>query len=253
MSQEQTIYGPHAVLAALARETAQITVVWIDVTRKDARTASLIQLAHKNGISVQPMKRADLNNLVPGAKHQGVVALCRVLPVYVESDIPIIIAKQDTPLLLILDGVQDPHNLGACLRCADGAGVCAVIAPKDRAVTLTATVHKVAAGAAEHIPFITVTNLARTMRMLKQAGIWLVGAVDDAAGNIYGVDLQGPVALVMGGEGKGLRRLTRELCDYLVSIPMAGVISSLNVSVATGICLYEVVRQRNQSAVAILN
>jgi len=153
---------------------------------------------------------------------------------------------QEPPFLLILDGVQDPHNLGACLRSADAAGVHAVIAPKDRAAPLTDTVRKVACGAAEHLPFVTLTNLARTLKRLKQAGLWLVGTADDAEQSLYEVDLKGPLALVMGAEGKGLRRLTRESCDFLVHIPMAGSVECLNVSVAAGVCLFEAARQRKK-------
>lgn len=154
---------------------------------------------------------------------------------------------KEPPFLLILDSVQDPHNLGACLRSADAAGVHAVIAPKDRAVTLTDTVRKVACGAAEHLPFVTVTNLARTLNHLKEAGLWLVGTADDAKESLYDVDLTGPLGLVMGAEGQGLRRLTRERCDFLVHIPMAGSVECLNVSVATGVCLFEAVRQRRKA------
>lgn len=155
---------------------------------------------------------------------------------------------KEPPFLLILDGVQDPHNLGACLRSADAAGVHAVIAPKDRAVSLTDTVRKIACGAAEHVPFVTVTNLARTLKELKEAGLWLVGTADGAEQSLYDIDLTGPLALVMGAEGKGLRRLTREHCDFLVHIPMAGSVECLNVSVATGVCLFEAVRQRRRTS-----
>jgi len=153
----------------------------------------------------------------------------------------------EPPFLLVLDGVQDPHNLGACLRSADAAGAHAVIAAKDRAVGLTDTVRRVACGAAEHIPFVVVTNLARTLTHLKEAGLWLVGTVDDARESLYDIDLTGPLALVMGAEGKGLRRLTHERCDFLVRIPMSGSVECLNVSVATGVCLFEAVRQRRKA------
>ena len=155
---------------------------------------------------------------------------------------------QQPPFLLILDGLQDPHNLGACLRSADAAGVHAVIVPKDRAVSLTDTVCKVACGAAEHVPLVTVTNLARTLKQLKELGLWLVGTADDAKQSLYDVDLTGPLALVMGAEGKGLRRLTKEHCDFLVHIPMAGSVECLNVSVAAGVCLFEAVRQRRRNS-----
>jgi len=203
--------------------------------------------AQAGGITVHCVPRAELDALVGGARHQGVVARGTAPPQRSEVDLDAVLAGQTkAAFLLVLDGVQDPHNLGACLRSADAAGVQAVIAPKDRSVSLTPTVRKVASGAAEAVPFIQVTNLARTLRELKQAGIWLVGTAGEAGTSLFEADLAGPLALVMGAEGKGLRRLTRETCDTLVHIPMAGSVASLNVSVATGICLFEAVRQRNR-------
>lgn len=170
------------------------------------------------------------------------------LPALDEGDLARILAEQAEPLLLVLDCIQDPHNLGAILRTADGAGVAAVIAPKDKSVGLTETVRRVSVGAADHVPFVQVTNLARTLRGLQQAGVWLVGTADGAAQSLYQTDLRGGIAIVMGAEGKGLRRLTEELCDFLIYLPMAGRVECLNVSVATGICLYEAVRQRAADA-----
>jgi 23S rRNA (guanosine2251-2'-O)-methyltransferase len=198
--------------------------------------------AERNGISVERVSRAELDKLE--VRHQGVVAQLTHQVEYQEADIETIVRRSANPLLLILDGVTDPHNLGACLRSADSAGVDAVIAPRDRATGLTPVVRKVASGAAEAIPFIQVTNLARTLKTLQEMGVWIVGAAGEADTIIYEQDLSGPIALAMGAEGSGLRRLTREYCDFLVKLPMAGSVSSLNVSVATGICLFEVVRQR---------
>jgi 23S rRNA (guanosine2251-2'-O)-methyltransferase len=188
-----------------------------------------------------PRKRLD--GFYGGGRHQGVVARVEVKSLSHSLD-EILDRVQGPPLLLLLDGVTDPHNLGACLRSADAAGVHAVILPKDRAAGITPVVHKVACGAVQTVPLFTVTNLARTLRLLKEAGIWLYGAAGDAGQDLYASDLQGPIALVLGSEGGGLRRLTRELCDYLVSIPMAGSVASLNVSVATGVLLFEARRQR---------
>ena len=186
---------------------------------------------------------------MPDARHQGVVARCRAVTVWQEDDLDQLLDGLSVPpLLLVLDGVQDPHNLGACLRSADAAGVHAVIAPRDRAVGLTPVVRKVASGAAETVPFIQVTNLARTLRTLKDKGLWTVGADAEGDGDVFSADLRGPTVLVMGAEGQGMRRLTREHCDLLVRIPMQGTVESLNVSVATGICLFEAVRQRGLRA-----
>jgi 23S rRNA (guanosine2251-2'-O)-methyltransferase len=207
----------------------------------------LIQQARKLGISVQFCQRKTLDEKVEGAQHQGVVAKARLSDAGDEHDLKRILDTQTQPFLLILDGITDPHNLGAILRSADAAGVHAVIAPKDRAAKLTAVVRKVACGAAEAVPFIAVTNLARTIRELKDAGVWVLGAAGETETTIYQASLKGPLALAMGAEGDGLRRLTKELCDGLVKIPMFGAVSSLNVSVATGICLYEAVRQRTTS------
>jgi 23S rRNA (guanosine2251-2'-O)-methyltransferase len=189
----------------------------------------------------------QLDKLAGGGKHQGIVAQCQMPQPLNESTLDPMLEYPDHPLLfLVLDGVQDPHNLGACLRTADAAGVDAVIIPRDRAVSLTSTVIKVASGAAYTVPVISVTNLSRTMRYMQDAGVWFVGTDGASSQSLYELELTGSIAIVMGAEGSGLRRLTKEVCDYLVNLPMAGSVESLNVSVATGVCLYEVVRQREQ-------
>jgi len=239
------IIGLHAVQAALKHEPDAIREVWVDAKRQDARLRSVLAMAEQCGIPVHPEARATLDRLSGNARHQGVLAQRKATRVQQEDDLPAILAAAPEPaLLLVLDGVQDPHNLGACLRSADAAGVHAVLAPADRAVGLTPAARKVASGAAETTPFIQVTNLARCLRELQQQGVWLVGAAGEARTRWYEVDLTGPIALVMGAEEKGLRRLTRETCDYLVSIPMAGSVASLNVSVAAGVFLFEARRQR---------
>ena len=185
-----------------------------------------------------------LARAVPGLKHQGVVAQYAAPQNLGEGDLDELLGKVENPLLLVLDGVQDPHNLGACLRSAGAAGVAAVIVPRDRAVGVTAVVRKASAGAADQVPLIRVTNLARTLKTLKDAGVWIVGLAGEAEKSLYEMDLKGPIAIAMGGEGDGLRRLSREHCDYLAKIPMTGIVESLNVSVATGVALFEAVRQR---------
>jgi 23S rRNA (guanosine2251-2'-O)-methyltransferase len=239
------IFGLHAVTAFLERSPQDVLELFILKDREDQRMQPLVQQARRLGISVQFCQRKVLDDKVEGAQHQGIVAKARLKDAGDEKELAEIIQSQNKPFLLILDGVTDPHNLGAILRSADAAGVHAVIAPKDRAAKLNAVVRKVACGAAEAVPFIAVTNLARTIRELKDAGIWVLGAAGETDTAIYQADLKGPLAIAMGAEGDGLRRLTRELCDGLVKIPMFGTVSSLNVSVATGICLFEAVRQRN--------
>lgn len=239
------IYGIHAVQAALQRDASNIIEVMIESGRKDARVQVLLDKVAAQHTEVRRVTGKELDALVPDARHQGVVARCRAVTVWQEDDLdPLLDGLSVAPFLLVLDGVQDPHNLGACLRSADAAGVHAVIAPRDRAVGLTPVVRKVASGAAETVPFIQVTNLARTLRMLKDKGLWTVGADAEGDGDVFSADLRGPTVLVMGAEGQGMRRLTREHCDLLVRIPMQGTVESLNVSVATGICLFEAVRQR---------
>jgi 23S rRNA (guanosine2251-2'-O)-methyltransferase len=244
---ERLISGLHSVRTALQRGVGAVEELWIEERRRDQRIAEIRRLARDAGVPVREVARAELERLVPGSNHQGVVARTRVSAALDESELEALIRGLDQPpFLLILDGVQDPHNLGACLRSADAAGVNAVVTPKDRAVGLTSTVAKVASGAAETLPFIQVTNLARTLRWLQEeAGVWLVGTAGDAEVSLFQADLKGPLGLVMGGEEKGMRRLTREHCDLLVRIPMFGAVESLNVSVAAGVCLFEAVRQRH--------
>jgi len=221
--------------------------LWIEARRRDGRITEIRQLALAAQVPVREVGRGQLERLVPGSNHQGVVARTRVSALRDENALETLLqGLEEPPFLLILDGVQDPHNLGACLRSADAAGIHAVITPRDRAVGLTSTVCKVASGAAETLPFIQVTNLARTLRWLRdEAGVWLVGTAGEAEVSLFQADLKGSLGLVMGGEEKGMRRLTREHCDLLIKIPMFGAVESLNVSVAAGICLFEAVRQRH--------
>ena len=243
---EQLIHGLHAVVAALNHEPEQVRGLWVERQRRDGRMQSLLDQAAGHGVAIHWAERAALDQLSGGARHQGVVARLAVRPRgHDEADLPALLAAADGPaLLLALDGVQDPHNLGACLRSAAAAGVHAVIAPADRAAGLNATVRKVASGAAEIVPFVQVTNLARTLRGLREQGVWLVGAAGEADNSLYEVDFTPPTAIVLGAEEKGLRRLTRKVCDRLARIPMAGGMESLNVSVAAGIFLFEARRQR---------
>lgn len=246
MSKQETVYGLHAVQAVLTSTPERVLSLMVLQGREDKRLKTILQIAKTHGISVQSTARKKLDALVGDENnHQGVVALCRPGEIHDEVFLFELLESLTEPaFLLILDGVTDPHNLGACMRSAEAAGVHAVIAPKDNASGLNPTARKVACGAAEILPFIPVTNLARTMTQLKDKGIWLHGAAGEATISLYNADLKGSVGLVMGAEGEGLRRLTREKCDHLLSIPMSGTVSSLNVSVATGICLFEAVRQR---------
>lgn len=238
------VFGIHAVGALMQRAPQDVLELFVMKDRDDKRMQPLIQQARQHGVSVQFCNRKTLDDMV-GGQHQGIVAKARLQSSGTEADLAAIVAANDKPFILILDGVTDPHNLGAILRSADAAGVHAVVAPKDRSVKLTSVVRKVACGAAESVPFITITNLARTMRELQDAGVWIVGTAGETETLVYDADLKGPLALVLGAEGEGLRRLTRETCDSLVKIPMFGTVSSLNVSVAAGICLFEAVRQRS--------
>jgi 23S rRNA (guanosine2251-2'-O)-methyltransferase len=237
------VYGLHAVTAAIKRNAAGVAEVFVDAGRQDPRIRRLLDAAQSAGVRVHSADAMRLDGLARGSRHQGVVAFVQSQALASSLD-EVLEAVSGPPLLLVLDGVQDPHNLGACLRVADGMGVHAVVAPKDRAVGLSPTVHKVASGAAESVPFVTVTNLARTLRDLKDKGIWVVGTAEAAPASLFDTRLNGPLALVLGAEGEGLRRLTQETCDALVCIPMLGTVESLNVSVAAGICLYEARRQR---------
>lgn len=240
-------YGIHAVMAILKNKPDIIQKLWLQKDRQDARFQEIKALAQQQGKVIQLVSKAELDKLATDHVHQGVIAAIHETPNYTEADLQNLLQNsKQPPLLLILDGVQDPHNVGACLRTANAAGVTAVIVPKDNAAGITAVTRKVASGAAETTPLIQVTNLARTMRFLKEQGIWLYGTSDDAKESLYQTSLTGALGLVMGAEGQGMRRLTQEQCDGMMHIPMLGQVSSLNVSVATGICLFETLRQRQQ-------
>ncbi|MBV6826075.1 23S rRNA (guanosine(2251)-2'-O)-methyltransferase RlmB [Pseudomonas sp. PD9R] len=250
MSQLEKIYGVHAVEALLRHHPKRVKQIWLAEGRSDPRVQTLIGLANENRVPVGNAERRELDAWVEGV-HQGVVADVSPSQVWGEAMLDELLDRTDgAPLLLVLDGVTDPHNLGACLRSADAAGALAVIVPKDKSATLTPTVRKVACGAAEVIPLVAVTNLARTLEKLKQRGLWVVGTAGEAEQSLYQQDMTGPTILIMGAEGSGMRRLTRDLCDYLVHLPMTGSVSSLNVSVATGVCLFEAQRQRSVKAAA---
>src|SRR4051812_43961777 len=243
MSTPKVLFGFHAVGVRLRTAPKSILELYVEATRRDARMRQFLQKAEEAGVRPIEADGLRLARLAGSAGHQGVVARVEALPASASLD-ELLEDLAEPPLLLVLDGVTDPHNLGACLRVADGAGAHAVIAPKDHAVGVNATVAKVASGAAETVPYFMVTNLARTLNELKERNIWCLGLSDEATETLYQSDLKGPTALVMGAEGTGLRQLTRKTCDGLVSIPMLGAVESLNVSVASGICLYEAVRQR---------
>ena len=239
----KVLFGFHAVTVRLKTAPQSITEIHVDASRRDARMRQFVQRVHDAGAKLVETDAERLAGLAGTPRHQGVVA--RVTPLAARHSVDEVLDEvPGAPLLLVLDGVTDPHNLGACLRVADGAGAHAVLAPKDHAVGLNATVAKVASGAAETVPYFMVTNLARTLGELKERNIWCVGTSDDAPGTIYQSDFKRPLALVLGAEGEGMRRLTRETCDVLISIPMFGSVESLNVSVASGVCLYEARRQR---------
>ncbi len=243
MAAQDWVYGIHSVAALLERMPERIAALLIQEGRADQRMQQLLVQAERAGVAVERVSKADLDKQLEG-RHQGVAARLAAGYEYREADIETLLGRSAKPFILVLDGVTDPHNLGACLRSAEAAGVDMVIAPRDNAASLTPVVRKVASGAAEVIPFIQVTNLARTLRSLQEQGVWIVGAAGEADGSLFEQDLTGPIALVLGAEGSGMRRLTREHCDYLVKLPMAGTVSSLNVSVAAGVCLFEAVRQR---------
>jgi 23S rRNA (guanosine2251-2'-O)-methyltransferase len=243
------LFGFHAVKTTLKYDATRIHKLLIIADRKDERIGQVIEMANQLNITIERCNRKVLDDLTKRAVHQGVALLCEPIQAkdeaYLDHLLDKIAANKDQPaFLLILDGVTDPHNLGACIRSADAAGVHAVIAPKNNSAPLNATVSKVACGAVDVLPYVQVTNLARTMLQLQQRGIWIAGTSGEAKQDVYQADLQGPLAIVMGAEGKGIRRLTQEHCDFLLKIPMSGEVSSLNVSVATGVCLYEAVRQR---------
>jgi 23S rRNA (guanosine2251-2'-O)-methyltransferase len=241
------VIGINAVRAALSQDETRTGVreLWLERSRRDRRLSELVELARAAGVAVRQHDRTALDHASAGGNHQGALAWTEAPAARAEADlIQLLDAGPPDPLLLVLDGVTDPHNLGACLRCADGAGARAVIAPRDRACGLTATAVKVASGAAASVPFVQVTNLARTLAQLQDRGLWLVGLAGEAPASLFDLKLTGPLALVLGGEGKGLRRLTRERCDQLAALPMRGQVESLNVSVSAGIGLYEALRQR---------
>jgi 23S rRNA (guanosine2251-2'-O)-methyltransferase len=243
MSSAKVLFGFHAVGVRLKTAPASVMEIYADPARKDARMRQFLAKAHEAGVRVIEADSLRIAKLAGSHGHQGVAARVEPVPQARSLD-DLLDALAGPPLLLVLDGVTDPHNLGACLRVADGAGAHAVVAPKDHAVGINATVAKVASGAAETMPYFMVTNLARTLGELKERNIWCTGAADDAPRTLYQADLKGPTALVLGAEGAGMRQLTRKTCDDLVSIPMRGAVESLNVSVAAGICLYEALRQR---------
>lgn len=249
MSSPRVLFGFHAVTVRLKTAPQSIHEIHVDAGRRDARMRQFVERAQAAGVRLVDSDDARLQGLAGSPRHQGVVA--RVEPLSQARTVDEVVEDAAEPaLLLVLDGVTDPHNLGACLRVADGAGAQAVIAPKDHAVGLNATVAKVASGAAETVPYLMVTNLARTLNQLKDLGVQVIGTSDDAEASLWEVDLTGPVALVLGAEGPGMRQLTRKTCDRLVRIPMAGAVESLNVSVASAVCLYEARRQRAAAAAA---
>jgi 23S rRNA (guanosine2251-2'-O)-methyltransferase len=241
----ELLIGIHAVEAALTHDVGNLVELYIESGSHNPRVKELGERARELGVKPHARDRAALDRMTGGARHQGVVARYNAPAALPESALAGLVEKAGRDaLVLVLDGVTDPHNFGACLRSAEAAGVAVVVVPKDRAVGVTPTVRRASAGAADRVPIVSATNLARALKMLKDAGVWLVGLVGDTDRSIYAVDLAGPIALVLGSEGEGLRRLTRESCDFLARIPMRGDVESLNVSVATGITLFEALRQR---------
>jgi 23S rRNA (guanosine2251-2'-O)-methyltransferase len=244
MKEPRVLIGFHAVLARLRTNAASVVEILVDETRHDARLADVVRVAEAAGVRMMRVPGKRLDGFYGGGRHQGIVARVTGRTEQATLD-EVLDVLQEPALLLVLDGVTDPHNLGACLRVADAAGAHAVVVPKDRSAGLSPVVTKVASGAAESVPFVSVTNLARTLDALKEREVWIVGAVEDASDDLYGADLPAAVAWVLGSEGEGLRRLTRERCDRLVRIPMHGKVESLNVSVAAGLCLFESRRRRD--------
>lgn len=240
------VYGLHAVRMLLTRQPQRVSRVFLQAGRHDPKASQIEQLAHGAQRPVERLDAKRFESRLGNVVHQGVMAEVTALRAWQEDDLFEALASATDPLLLALDGVQDPHNLGACLRTADACGVLALIVPRDRAAPLNATARKVAAGAAENTPVVTVTNLARTLGLLKDAGLWIVGADAQASKPAREIDLTGPRVLVLGAEGAGLRHLTRQRCDWLASLPSLGTVESLNVSVATGMLLYEALRQRGE-------
>jgi 23S rRNA (guanosine2251-2'-O)-methyltransferase len=244
------LFGFHAVTARLRARPDSVREIFLDAGRHDPRARDLLALAQQQGVRVAVVDERRLEGLARGERHQGVIARAEAIDTHL--DLEALLERAGKPVfLLLLDGVTDPHNLGACLRTADAMGVDGLILPKDRSVGVTGAVAKVASGAAETVPVVTVTNLARAMEALKEAGVWLMGAAGEAGQSLLDTDLTGPVGWVLGAEGQGLRRLTRERCDVLVRIPMFGQVESLNVSVAAALCLYETRRQREHAKSAL--
>lgn len=242
----ELIFGLHSVQAILKTAPQRILTLHLLQGRNDQKLQKILQQAQANQISVNSTSRQKLDEMVQDENHQGVIAVCNPCEIQDEIFLFKLLENLNEPaFLLVLDGVTDPHNLGACMRTAEAAGVHAVVAPKDKSAGLTAVARKVACGAAEVLPFVSVTNLARTLKKLQDKGVWLYGTSGDADKSVYETDLKGSIAILMGAEGDGMRRLTTETCDHLMNIPMAGMVSSLNVSVAAGVCLFEAVRQRN--------
>jgi 23S rRNA (guanosine2251-2'-O)-methyltransferase len=247
MNSPRILFGFHAITVRMKTAPKSVIELHVEANRRDARMRSFADRAREAGIKIVETDGERLDKLAGTSRHQGVVARVEAVAMPHSLD-EVVESVEGPPLLLVLDGVTDPHNLGACLRVADGAGAHAIVAPKDHAVGVNATVAKVASGAAETVPYIMVTNLARTLNELKDFDIRIIGTSDDAEQTLYDVDLTGPVAFVLGSEGDGMRQLTRKTCDQLVRIPMAGAVESLNVSVAAGLCLFEAVRQRTRAA-----
>lgn len=245
MGQDTLIYGIHSVKSAIHAAPERIIALWVDRQRRDQRVQAILDSARQYGIAIEKVNRETLDEKADGQVHQGVVLLTRGVVSYNESDIEGLLSGCRQPLVLMLDGVTDPHNLGACLRTAEAAGVDLVVVPRDRAAGINPTVRKAASGAAERLPFVQVTNLARTLKQLQDAGLWITGTAMEGE-SLYESDLTGPRVVVMGSEDKGMRRLTKEHCDQLVHIPMQGQVESLNVSVATAVVLFEVIRQRQE-------
>ncbi|MEO7199125.1 MAG: 23S rRNA (guanosine(2251)-2'-O)-methyltransferase RlmB [Dokdonella sp.] len=242
----ELLIGIHSVEAALNHDAANITELYIESGLQNPRIKELAERARDLGIKPHARDREAMERMTGGGRHQGVAARYKTPPPRSENELPgLIEAAAGKALFLILDGVTDPHNLGACLRSAEAAGVTAVIVPKDKAVGITPTVRRASAGAADRVPFVSATNLARTLKVLKDAGVWITGLAGDAPQSVYDIDMQGSVGIVVGGEGDGMRRLTREACDHVAHIPMLGSVESLNVSVATGVVLFEALRQRS--------
>jgi 23S rRNA (guanosine2251-2'-O)-methyltransferase len=241
----RVVFGFHAVLARLRADPSSVLEIFLDETRQDARGRDLAAAAERAGVKLMRVPTKRLDGFYGGGRHQGVVARIEMKPL--SHSLDEIVEQVEKPLLLVLDGVTDPHNLGACLRVANAAGANAVVAPKDRAAGITAAVSKVASGAAEMTPYLMVTNLARALAELKERNIWIVGADERADRTLYEADLPDSIAWVIGAEGEGMRRLTRESCDLLMRIPMGGEVESLNVSVSAGICLFESVRRRTRA------